>query len=128
MDYNKKANDFAKKHGITLSVVGQPEYKKYFTTDTEKRYVFKMKLKRNGKSYTFNFGQSINGGSNEPTMYDILACIEKNGYASFEDFCSELGYDSDSKSAEKIFKSVEKEHAAVQNLFGDILEELLEIQ
>lgn len=128
MDYNKQANDFAKKHGITLSVVGQPEYKKHFTTDTERRYVFKMKLKRNGKSYTFNFGQSINGGSNEPTMYDILTCLEKHGYHSFEDFCSELGYDSDSRNSEKIFKAVEKEYLAVQNLFGDILEELAEIQ
>lgn len=128
MNYQKQANDFAKKHGITLTVVGEPEYKKHFVDDKEYRYVFKMKLKRNGKSYTFDFGQSINAGSETPTMYDVLTCLQKSDVGSFENFCSEFGYDNDSRKAEKVYKAVCKEYEAVEKLFSDILEELQEIQ
>lgn len=127
-DYKKQANEFAKKHGITLSLVGEPEYKKHFSDDKESRWVFKMKLKRKGKSYTFNFGQSIADGSKEPTMYDVLSCLEKRSYSSFEDFCDEFDYDTDSRKAEKIYLACEKEAEAVERLFGDIMDELCEIQ
>jgi len=40
-----------------------------------------------------------------PSAYDVLACISGDLYCpnSFEDFCGEYGYDSDSRKAEKIF-------------------------
>lgn len=126
-EYVKQANLFAKKHGIKLQVVGEPEYRKHFTDDKDSRWVFKMKLTRHGKSYVFHFGQSIASGGEEPNMYDILACLQKYDVGSFENFCSEFGYSEDSRSAYTTYLAVQKEWKAVDKLFGDILEEMQEI-
>ena len=127
MNYQKQAIDFAKKHGVKLKI-NSVEYKKHFATDKENRYVFNITLSRNGKKYTLNFGQSIKEGNNEPTMYDVLCCVKKYGYESFEDFCSSMGYDDDSRSAHKIYLAVCKEYKGISRLFGDIIDELQEIQ
>lgn len=124
--YEKAANEFASKHGVKLTVIGS-EFRKYFPEDKECRYVFKMKIQRGRKSYTFTFGQSIANGSKEPTMYDVLACFTKYDVGSFEDFCGEFGYSNDSRTAERIYKAVVKECMAVERLFGDVIEELAEI-
>ena len=126
-NYEKLAKDFAKKHGIKLSFIGEPEYRKHFNIDREPRWVFKCRLSRNGKSYTFNFGQSIVNGGEYPTLYSALACLTKYDVGGFEDFCNEFGFDEDSRSAEKTYKAVLKEWKAVKRLFSDILEELSEI-
>lgn len=126
-DYKKQADDFAKRHGIELFILGK-DYRKRLHTDKEERWVFKCRLTRNGKKYTFDFGQSIMAGATPPDMYDVLSCLEKYGYDNFEDFCSELGYDTDSRTAERIYNAVEREYAAVERLFGDIIDELREIQ
>jgi hypothetical protein len=126
-EYEQQANSIAEKHGIVLSVLDK-EFKKYFTDDKEERWVFDLKLIRNKKSYTFTFGQSLNAGSKSPNMYDVLSCLTKYDPGTFEDFCSEYGYEEDSRSAEKTYKAVCKEWKSVENLFSDILEELQEIQ
>lgn len=52
-----------------------------------------------------------------PTAYDILVCITKNDPGSFENFCSDFGYDEDSKKAEKIYTSVLDEWKKVKGFF-----------
>ena len=132
-EYIKQAEKFASENGIKLTILSS-EYKKYFSSDTEKRYVFKCKLRRNKKSYTFDFGQSINEGSNEPTMYDILTCLIKYDVGSYEDFCSEFGYSQfdeysgrKNKDSYKTYKAVCKDFEAVDRLFSDCIEQLQEI-
>ena len=125
--YETIANQLAKKHGIKLTVISE-DYGRYFDDDTQSRNIFKLRLSRKGKSYTFKFGQSIAAGSTPPTMYDVLACLTKSDPGSFEDFCDEFGYDTDSRRAEKTYKAMVKEWKNVNRLFGDILEELYEIQ
>jgi hypothetical protein len=119
-EYTKQANAFATKYGVKLATIGEPEYKYHFSGDNQKRYVFKMKLSRGRKSYTFSFGQSINAGAEEPTMYDVLTCLQKYEVGSFEDFCSEFGYDTDSRTAEKTYKAVCREYEAICRLFPEI--------
>jgi hypothetical protein len=123
----QEAIEFAKKHGIKLKILSV-EYRKYFDDDKQERYVFKCKLTRNKKSYTFTFGQSLFSEQTEPDIYDVLSCLEKYGYDSFKDFCSNTGFDSDSISANKIYKNVMKEYRAVEKLFGGIIDKLREIQ
>jgi hypothetical protein len=126
-EYTKQANDFAKKHNVKLSFPKDPVYKKHFCNDKEERWVFRCKLSRNGKSYTFDFGQSINSGAQYPELYDILSCLQKYDVGTFDNFCSEFGYDNDSISSLKIYKAVCKEWKAVERLFGDVLEKLQDI-
>ena len=126
-EYTKQAIDFADKHGIKLTVLNE-SYGKYFDSDRQSRSIFKLRLERNKKRYTFTFGQSIANAGIEPNMYDVLACLTKHDAGSFEGFCSDFGYDDDSRATERIYKNVVKEYAAVQRLFGDIVEDLREIE
>jgi hypothetical protein len=127
MNYQQQANEFATKHGVKL-IINSSNYGHHFTNDKENRYIFNCTLTRKGKRYTFNFGQSIAAGDKEPTMYDILTCLEKYGHNSFHDFCYEYGYNEDSIKALKTYKAVQREFNGVNRLFGDILEQLQEIQ
>ena len=54
-----------------------------------------------------------------PTLYDVMACLTKYDPGTFEDFCSDFGYDTDSRKAEKIYNAVEGEWLKVQSLFND---------
>lgn len=125
-DHEQNAIEFAKKHNIKLCQIGEPKYKKHFADDTHFRYVFKMRLSRNGKSYTFNFGQSLAEGAKTPTMYEVLACLQKYDVGAYEDFIREFGYEYN-KTSLKIYKAVVREYEAVERLFGDIIDELREI-
>ena len=127
MNYEKQAQEFAAKHNIKMIVLDS-EYREYFDDDKDCRHVFKLLLKRKGKQYTFTFGQSISNGGEEPKMYDVLACLTKSDPEDFEYFCSEYGYDTDSRKAYKTYLAVCREYNAVCRLFGDIMDELMEIQ
>lgn len=127
MNYQQQANEFAKKYGVKLKI-NSSEYGKHFAEDKEGRYIFNCTLTRGGKKYTFNFGQSIAAGNVEPTMYDILTCLTKYNPETFEDFCGEYGYNTDSIKALNTYKAVNREFNGVNRLFGDILEQLQEIQ
>lgn len=127
MDYQQQALDFAKSHGIKLSIMDAWFGTMSYWNDKQERHIFKMRLTRGRKQYTIVFGQSIAAGAKEPTMYDVLACLTKYDPGTFENFCSDFGYNTDSRSAERTYKAVCKEWQAVERLFGDILDELQEI-
>lgn len=64
-----------------------------------------------------------------PNEYDVLACLEKYDPGTFEDFCSELGYNEDSRTAERIYIAVIKEYKDLTRIFTEKqMEELSEIQ
>lgn len=64
-----------------------------------------------------------------PTYYDVLACLTKYEPGTFEDFCSEYGYDEDSRTAERIYFAVQKEFANLKRIFDpEQLEAMQEIQ
>ena len=64
-----------------------------------------------------------------PSEYDVLACLTKYDVGTFEDFCSEFGYNSDSKTANKVYADVCKEYLNVCRIWVDSeIEELCEIQ
>lgn len=125
--YTEQADNFANKVGLTMNILDR-SYGYHFVDDKDKRYIFKIQLKRNKKSFTFKFGQSIQTGNREPSFYELLACLQKYYVGSFENFCDEFGYDTDSRKVEKIYKAVCKEYKGVLRLFSDCMEELCEIQ
>jgi hypothetical protein len=83
---------------------------------------------RNGtKRMTFPFyvGSGHNGA--EPKINDVMDCLlsDASGYENsrdFEEWCSEYGYDTDSRKAEKIYKACEKEFEKLKNFLGDDFE------
>lgn len=138
-NFDIQAEEFAKKYNVKLRIFhNETEYRPYFSDDKESRYVFKCRLIRGSKSYTFRFGQSLAAGCKAPSLYDVLASLEKYDCGSFEDFCNEFGYEAYNdcytgynKKSMTIYKSVCRCYDAVCRLFGDTGEcydELCEIQ
>lgn len=104
----------------------------HFTDDKETRDIFKVTFKRNNKRFSVNFGQSIYdsdyNGSNIPSSYDVLACLQKYEIGSFQDFISEYGYNQENLDQYpkilKIYKACIKEYNNVLMLWSDVLDQL----
>ena len=127
--YEQQALDFLEKVRARVAFE-YSHYGKHFADDEKDRDVYRFTIRRKGKSYSGQFGQSIQGTKNgeEPTVYNLLACLTKYDPESFEAFCDNYGYDTDSRKAEKVYKAVLREWKGVERLFGDVLEEFQEIQ
>ena len=123
--YEQQANDFLKSVNASIKME-YLEHRPYFPDDKVSRDLYRVRIKRKGKQMAFTFGANLNG--DEPTAYDILACLTKYDPGTFEDFCSDYGYDEDSRKAESTYKAVCKEWRNVERVFGDYLDGLREIQ
>lgn len=64
-----------------------------------------------------------------PDCYDVLACLTKYDPGTFENFCSEYGYDEDSRAAERVYIAVQNEYANLKRIFDpEQLEAMQEIE
>ena len=71
---------------------------------------------------------STGNGDNLPTAYDVLACLTKYDPGTFDEFCSEYGYNTDSRQAFKTYKAVVREWKNIEKLFSpEQIEALQEI-
>jgi hypothetical protein len=82
---------------------------------------YRVRLRFRGRSLTvpFYMGPAL---EREPTAADVLACLCSDvsmGEQSFEDFCSELGYDTDSRKAERTWKACSVLAPKVRRFLGD---------
>lgn len=131
-DYKQQAFDFLNATSTSFTAKFKaslhPEWDKQYLHDS-----FKCTLKNKLHRYSFTFYQSRNEstgtGTKPPTVYDVLAGMTKNEVGSFENFCSDFGYDIDSRKAYKTYKAVLKEWKNVERLFSsEQIETLQEIQ
>lgn len=87
-----------------------------------------------GKRFSFDFWGSIAKPEVKTKEENIFAfyCALSDAISakeSFESFCSEFGYDIDSRKAEKIYKACEKTLSKVERVFTcDIYDLINEIQ
>lgn len=71
----------------------------------------------------------LNKEFKEPSAYDVLTAITKYDPSTFEDFCADYGYDTDSMKAHKTYEAVRDEWNNVMKMFtNEELEALREIQ
>ena len=127
-EYYTQAQEFCTKYGVVISYRYEG-YRKYFADDKEERDVYLIRIERGKERMEFTFGTSLVDTRNgiKPNPYDILCCIEKSDPIDFENFCSEYGYDEDSRKAYSTYEAVVKQWKQVEGMFGDCLEELQEI-
>ncbi len=76
----------------------------------------------NGKrmSVIFSMGSGHNG--KQPAAKEVLNCLFMDASGaddSFDGFCSNFGYDTDSRSALRIFKQCQSISVRLHNLLGD---------
>ena len=105
----------------------------------ENSYTVYVKNTNTGKRTSFDFWNSIVSPEFE-REYDLLNAFycfvsdALSGLYSFEEFCGEFGYDTDSRRAEKIYKACRRAFDKFQRVSGysestmyDFINELSEI-
>ena len=78
------------------------------------------------RTLTVPFFQGLAHDS-EPTAADVLSCLVMDAdvieYEGFEDWAGNFGYDTDSRKAEKIYRSCLEQAPKVQEFLGEHYEE-----
>lgn len=80
-----------------------------------------------GRRYTFDFWQGP-AITEDPTAVGCLDCLLSDCTAvdgSFQDFCGEMGYDSDSRKAERVYKACQNVRKQMERLLGADFEDFL---
>lgn len=93
--------------------------------DSQNMNHFKVTLKTAGRQMTLYFSQGY-GISGEPTAADVLDCLASDAASvensrEFEEWASDLGYDPDSRKAEKIYKTIIKQAERLKKFLGNDL-------
>lgn len=119
--YEEQGKKFLEYTETTLSVVEcVPQTAPIWAEDGKHGIKYAITLKNSRYSYTFDYWGSIVEKTREaikPTAYDVLACLDVLYSDTFDDFCSDFGYDTDSIKAEKIYKSMQEQDRALRKLF-----------
>lgn len=121
-EYNQQASEFLKatKTKFSFNYLGLEINNMW--GDKFQRPKYSVTLSRKNKSYTFDFWSSIkdaNEGKETIKPYDVLACLSVSYADSFEDFCSEFGYDTDSRKAYSIYEAVTEQTEELKELFSE---------
>ena len=93
---------------------------------------WRVTLKRPGKQMSLFFSNGYGHGGAPPTAEGVLECLRSDAYTdgdTFEEFCFSLGYDSDSRKAEKLYKAVQRQTDKLRRFLGaDLFTELLQTE
>lgn len=123
---------FIEKHGIKCVVVGDAK-KPWDKRDEWQRNAngYRVTLKRRGSQFSLDYymGQACKG---EPTAADVLDCLQSDSRVmgqDFEEWCSDLGYDTDSRKAEQIYRDTDKQARRVFRFMGrEMFKEFQEVE
>lgn len=120
--------NFAQEHNIHADAVRATANPNYESKDRDASH-WSVTLRRGKARLTVPFSQG-SAHTKPPTALDVLGCLASDAQSAdytFEEWCSELGFESDSRKAEKTFKAVQKQSAALRKFLGDELyKELLD--
>lgn len=136
INHNEETKNFLKRVGATVQITfvkidrGPAHW-----NDWNFRNIYKVVIRRRGKQYTYKFYDSVSHTNKniKPSEYDVLSCLTKYDVGSFEEFCSEYGYEiyndygRTNLTSKKVYNAVVKEYENVERIFGDVLEEFAEI-
>jgi hypothetical protein len=133
-DYHKQAADLLTKHGIVFSFKLSNTKVLSWKDNSSPVNHFIATFKRGKDKCSFDFFDSQNNyvkGVKTLDAYSVLTCCssEINCPETFEDFCSEFGYEEDSRKAEKTFRALKKFSDKLNKFFNteEAREDLAEI-
>lgn len=81
---------------------------------------WRVTLSYNGRSYTLDFWQG-KGITDAPDAAGVLECLLSDASGadqSLEDWCGDLGYDTDSRKAERTWKACQRCALRLRRLLG----------
>lgn len=86
---------------------------------------WKVVLRRaNRATMSFYYSKGYGHNGAEPKLAEVMELLQMDSYCcdTFEEFCSEYGYDADSRSVERTFKLCRRFAAKIKKFFGTDLE------
>lgn len=82
---------------------------------------YELFISRENQFFVTYFSMGI-GLNREPELLTVLDCLITDAFAgaeTFEDFCSEFGYDTDSRRAERTWKACQETALNLSRLFPE---------
>jgi hypothetical protein len=84
---------------------------------------WRVTLRAGRSRMTLVFSKGIGHNGEPPTLEEILDCLASDAAGfentrNFEDWCSEYGYETDSRRAERVYKAIQNQVARLKNLLG----------
>ena len=93
-----------------------------------RHYRVTLHYKRRQMTVPFSCGPAI---EREPSAEDVLECLLSDSYGAyqtFEQWCSDLGYDSDSRKAERTYRAVVRQDGQTRRLLGADYDKFIEAE
>jgi hypothetical protein len=84
---------------------------------------FEIGGKRVARDFEYHVGSGVTGA---PKRRDLLSCLAldaTSGDQSFEDFCSDFGYDTDSRKAYATWEACRESGEKLRDVFGTAFED-----
>ena len=133
-NYEDQANEFLNEATAELTIFfGGFEVPPLWKNERHKhaRYTFKIRTNKGEMTGVFYDSLAHTQQNKKPNNYDILSCVsaEYIDNETFEDFCDEFGYDTDSRTALEIYLECQKQSQNLRRIFTQKqLDKLLEIR
>lgn len=129
-DYDKQAADFCAKYGLTVKITRAQDntpppwaYDGGIQSPHGDKYIVSIRRKDSPRSLSFAFWGSYadTQEGKDPSVYHVLACTSSDIYTpeTFAEFCSEYGYDGDSRKALATFKRCDRQARRLRVFFAD---------
>ncbi len=86
-----------------------------------------LRYRRRQMRVNYWTGQGI---TTDPSAVDVLEslCMDASGAdQSFDEWCSDYGYDTDSRKAERTYRSVQEQTRRLRRLLGDDFDEIVSL-
>lgn len=128
-EYIQSAKDFLKWSDATMKIKYRDT--ELWDADGALHATYDVSIRTKLGTMRIAFHDSIFNTRNgvEPTEYDVLSVLEKYDVGTYEDFCSEFGYDAQDKASRKTYRAVKAEYDNICRVFTeDQIERLREIQ
>lgn len=118
-EYLEQAQDFLRKTGTACEIEYAGKAINEMWHDKELRNFYQVTLSNQRGVYTYTFWDSVYNTKKrkKPDEYDVLACLTSYDVGTFENFCADFGYDTDSISALKTYMAVQKEYDGLRGIF-----------
>jgi hypothetical protein len=121
-------SEFIDKHNLKLTKVEYRDSNPNFDDSDMDHWTVTLKHGRKQMSLPFSKGTGHHG--REPELDEVLDCLISDAnsvrWENFEGFAANMGYDSDSRKAEKIYKACERSAKRLEKFLGDAYEEALD--
>jgi hypothetical protein len=114
--------DFVEKYSVRMVATRTDSNRNMENSADMDHWLVRLTFERNSMELVFSQGRGHNGKA--PELEGVLSCLASDAASmdaarSFEDWANELGFDHDSRKAEKIYNATRKQVDDLRALFGN---------